>query len=340
MKINNKWLVTIIGLVISAVFLYFAFRDLKPEAVLSHLQNIDWRWILVASTLYVLVVTLISLRWRFMLRSIQAVPLRSLMMLVSIGYMGNNVYPFRSGEILRIVLLQHHHRIPFAKGATTVVVERILDGLIMLSFVVVPLLFIDVASPLVRQVAGVAAPVFVGAMVVFLVLAARPNWMRWMIRTVCRFLPARLEQIVTHLGEEVIGGLEGLRTPLDLLGAVLCTYASWMVEASIYWTVSFAFGLNVSYPQILLVTGVVNLAGLIPAAPGQIGVFEFAAKSVMLAYGVAEPKAQAYALVVHVILWLPVTVAGFIFLAREGLGWSAIARAREQVMASGTASSD
>ncbi len=328
MKIN-KWLVTIIGLVISAVFLYFAFRDLKPDAVVSHLQSVDWRWILVASTLYILVVALISLRWQFMLRSIQPVPLRSLMMLVSIGYMGNNVYPFRSGEILRTMLLQHHHHIPFAKGVTTVVVERILDGLIMLSFVVVPLLFIDMASPVVRQVATFSAPIFVGAMAVFLVLAARPDWMRWLLRIVCRFLPVKLEQIVTHLGEEVIAGLEGLRTPLDLLGAVLCTYASWMVEASIYWTVSFAFGLNLSYPQVILVTGVVNLAGLIPAAPGQIGVFELAVKSVVLAYGVAEPQAQAYALVVHVILWLPVTVAGFIFLAREGLGWSAITRARE-----------
>lgn len=328
----NKWLVTIIGLVISALFLYLAFRDLQPEAVISHLQSLDWGWILVASTMYTLVVTLISLRWQFMLRSIQSVPLRSLMMLVSIGYMGNNVYPFRSGEILRTVLLQHHHQIPFAKGATTVVVERILDGLIMLSFVVISLLFIDVTSPLVRQVAGVAAPIFVGAMAIFLVLAARPNWMRWIIRLVCRFLPGRLAQIVTHLGEDVIAGLQGLRTPLDLAGAVLCTYASWMVEASIYWAVSFAFGLNLTYPQVLLVTGVANLAGLVPAAPGQIGVFEFAVKSVMLAYGITEAQAQAYALVVHVILWLPVTVAGFIFLAREGLGWSAISRAREQAM--------
>lgn len=336
----KKWLITTIGLVISAVFLFLAFRNLNPWAVVAYLQGIHWGWLLVASLLYFAVVPLISVRWYFMLRSVQPIPLRSLVALVSIGYMGNNVYPFRSGEVLRVILLQHHHRVPLARAATTVIVERVMDGLVMLSFVVLPLLLIDLASPLVRQVAMVAAPIFVGAMMMFLILAARPDWLRWLLRLIGRFLPGALNRFILHLGEDVLAGLEGLRTPLDLAGAVTFTFASWMVEAVIYLTVSLAFGLNLTYPQMLLITGVVNLAGIVPAAPGQIGVFEFAVKTILLAYGVAEPQAQAYALVVHVILWLPVTIAGFIFLAREGLGWSAITRACEEVIVHSMAGSD
>jgi uncharacterized membrane protein YbhN (UPF0104 family) len=97
----------------------------------------------------------------------------------------------------------------------------------------------------------------------------------------------------------------------------------------VYWLVSFAFNLNVGYPVMLLVVGVVNLAGLIPASPGQIGVFEFFVRTVLMAVGVDEATATAYALVVHVVIWLPVTLVGFYFLARQGLNWQAVTHARE-----------
>lgn len=39
--------------------------------------------------------------------------------------------------------------------------------------------------------------------------------------------------------------------------------------------VAVAMGIETGYVSMLLVVGVVNLAGLIPASPGQLGVFEF-----------------------------------------------------------------
>jgi uncharacterized membrane protein YbhN (UPF0104 family) len=91
----------------------------------------------------------------------------------------------------------------------------------------------------------------------------------------------------------------------------------------------WAFGLELGYPVALLVVGTVNLAGLIPASPGQVGVYEFFASSVMEAVGVAQDRALAYAIVVHIVIWLPVTLAGFAFLVRYGLGWNDITKAKE-----------
>jgi uncharacterized membrane protein YbhN (UPF0104 family) len=102
-----------------------------------------------------------------------------------------------------------------------------------------------------------------------------------------------------------------------------------MLEASVYWLVSFAVNLQVDYATMLLVVGVVNLAGLLPASPGQLGVFEFFVIAVLTTVGIAEAQATAYALVIHLVIWLPVTLAGFFFLARYGLGWSALVSARE-----------
>ncbi|MEZ4671770.1 MAG: lysylphosphatidylglycerol synthase domain-containing protein [Anaerolineae bacterium] len=71
------------------------------------------------------------------------------------------------------------------------------------------------------------------------------------------------------------------------------------------------------------------MAGLIPASPGQIGVFEFFVSLILTGVGVAQEQARAYALVVHVVIWLPVTLAGFLSLVRQGLGWSTITQARD-----------
>lgn len=325
----KKWLFPLIGLLISAIFLYFGFRNLKIEAVLTHIRDAEPLWLLIGAVVYFLGVTLISLRWRFLLRAIKQIPLKNLVPLVIVGYMGNNVYPFRSGEFLRVILLQRRERIPVARAMTTVIVERVFDGLVMLTFIAVSLLLGEIASPEIRRIVVVAAPLFVTALAIFFILAARPNLLRRLLQLFSHVLPGRLHEIVLHLGEEVIGGLEGLRSPADLAGAVVTSYASWMIEASVYLIVSYAFNLGVTYPVMLLAVGVVNLAGLIPASPGQLGVFEFFVSLVLVAAGVADAQAKAYALVVHVVIWLPVTLAGFFFLARQGLGFGAITHASD-----------
>ena len=242
----NKWLAVGFGLLISLVFLWFAFRNLNPAAVWAQIQHVNVGWLIVGALWYFVGVSLISIRWQFLLRSIKPVSLRGLIPLVAIGYMGNNVYPFRSGEILRVLLLQRNYQVPVTRAATTVVVERVFDGLVMLTFIAVSLMFVDIQTVEIRRVAMVATPIFLTAVVIFFALAARPDVLRRLLHLMGRILPGRIHRIVTRLADEVIGGLQALRSPADLAGAVFFSFASWMVEASVYWIVSFAFGLGVS----------------------------------------------------------------------------------------------
>lgn len=326
---RNRRLLVVLGLVVSAIFLFLAFRGLHPEAFIGSLSDVDPLLLIVGAVVYFAAVTVIALRWQFLLRAVQFIPLRQLAGIVAIGYMGNNVYPLRAGEALRIFLLKRNHDVAVAKATTTVVVERAFDGLVMLTFILVSLLFVDVQSDAINTVANVATPIFVTAMLVFFVLAAHPNLLRRLVKLFERILPEPVARVLDSLSEDVLAGLEGLRSPVHLAGAAISSFVTWGIEASVYWLVMFAFGLEQTYPLALLVVGTVNLAGLLPASPGQVGVYEFFASSVMMAAGIQQDTALAYAIVVHIVIWLPVTVVGFILLARQGLGWSAIQRARE-----------
>ncbi len=325
----NKWVLVALGIGISLVFLWLAFGNLELDAVLGYIRQVNLPLLALAVLVFILSVVLIAWRWGFLLRAVGHVPLGYLSQLVMIGYMGNNVYPFRSGEVLRVVLLQHHDRIPMAKSATTVVVERVFDGLVMLTFIIVALRFVDVSSPEIQAMVNVASVVFLVAVALFFALAFRPDWMRAALRLVERLLPARLAKLVDHIGEGILSGLESLRSPKDLAGAVFASFASWLVHAVVYWLVAAAFGLRLGYPVMLLAVGMVNLAGLIPASPGQIGIFEYFGGLALIAVGVPREQAKAFALVTHVVVWLPATVLGFYYLIRQGLGWSAITHARE-----------
>ncbi len=326
---RSKWLVAGIGIIISGVLLLLAFRNLQPQQVWASIQRANSLLLLAGAVWYFAAVTVITLRWQFLLNAIRRVPLRDLLPLVCIGYAGNNIYPFRSGELLRIVLLQRKHQIPLARGTTTVVVERIFDGLVMLTFIFLALLISDVPSAEVRTVAMIAAPIFLTGLVVFFGLAARPNALRRLFEIVSRLLPNRLHTMIAGLVEDVISGLEGLRTPGNLLGTIISSYITWSLEASVYWLVASAFNLEASYLTMLLVVGVVNLAGLIPASPGQFGVFETFVSVVLVSAGIPQVTALAYAVTVHMVIWLPVTVVGLIFLLQHGLNFSALTRAQQ-----------
>ncbi len=326
---RRQRLLVLVGVVISLIFLALAFNGLNPSAVWANISAANPLLLIAAAVWFFASTIAIAARWGALLTSAKRLPLGALFRLVCITYMGNNVYPLRAGEVLRIALVNRDHGIPLARITTTVLIERIFDGLVMLSFIIIALPLTGIASPEVQTVANAAAPLFGVALIVFFVLAAQPNLMRRLIALISGILPARLGEIVRGLGDDVIAGFEGLRTPAHLAGAVGYSYLSWVLHAGVFWLVAFAFGLDVDLPLMLLVVGVVNLAGLIPASPGQIGVYEFFVILVMTAAGIANETATAYALVVHVVIWLPVTLLGFYFLVRRGLSINALARAQD-----------
>ena len=90
-----------IGIVISAVFIYMALPGLHFQLVLETLQSANYWWLLPGVAVFFVGLWVRTWRWQYMLRPIKPVPILHLFPLVCIGYFGNNVFPFRAGEVLR-----------------------------------------------------------------------------------------------------------------------------------------------------------------------------------------------------------------------------------------------
>jgi uncharacterized protein (TIRG00374 family) len=183
----------------------------------------------------------------------------------------------------------------------------------------------------IQQVAVIGTGVFIGALAVFLLAAMFPQVTAkvglWMIE---RFTPQRIHAKIIGIMNKFLDGLASLRSPLNVLMVFFTSVIIWLLETAKYWFVMHAFSFSVSFFALMLMNGIVNLATTIPSAPGYIGTFDAPGIAVLTAYGVDQANAAGYTLTLHVALWLPITLLGAYYLAREGVKWSDNLRSETQ----------
>ncbi|MGD8998313.1 MAG: lysylphosphatidylglycerol synthase transmembrane domain-containing protein [Anaerolineae bacterium] len=323
-QLRERWPLLILGLLVSVGLLWFAFRDLELTAILTALRGANYWWLVPGVAVYFISVWFRSWRWGFLLRGTKRVSASRLYPVVVIGYMGNDVLPFRLGEVLRAYVLWRRERVNVGTSLTTAVLERLFDGLTMVLFVLLGLLFVPMSAFLGRLVV-IASAIFFGALVVFLFLAARPGLLERIAHAVIEaVVPERFRQPLFDLVDGVIDGLECLRSERDVLVVFGVTLWVWILETVKYWLVSFAFDLQLPYVGIVLMGGVVNLLTALPSLPGYIGTFEAGGIKVLEIIGAPAGPAGSYVLVLHAILLIPVTLLGLVFMAGEGVRWTEI----------------
>lgn len=316
-------------MLISAVFLWLALRGLKLQDFWQAMAGARYAWLLPGIAVYFLGVWARAWRWHYLLRPLQDIPTATMFPIVAIGYMGNNVFPARAGEVLRAVVLKRRRGVPVSASLATVIVERIFDGVVMLSFVFLnlPRLAELTASSgfvgNIQQVAVIGTAVFALALAAFLLAAMFPqSAARAGTWTITRLTPQRFHARLLGVAGKFLDGLASLRSPWNALMVFVTSLAIWLLETGKYWFVMHAFPFEVDFFTLLLMNGIVNLATTVPSAPGYVGTFDAPGIAVLVAAGVDQAVAAAYTIVLHVALWGPITALGAYYLLEEGIRWN------------------
>jgi glycosyltransferase 2 family protein len=319
-----------LGLLISALFLWLALRGLKLGDVWQDIRQANYWWLIPSVTAYFVGVWARTWRWDYMLRPLKHIPMARLFPVVVIGYMGNNVYPFRAGELLRSYVLRRREAVPMSASLATVVVERVFDGLVMLLFVFVALPLAPLPSETLQTTVIVASAGFFGAMILFFFMAAYPRQaMRLFGWLGARFLPERIGRPLLDFTGRFLTGLDSLRSFGNVVMIFATSIVIWLLETVKYWFIMQAFPFDVSFFALMLMNGIVNLATTLPSAPGYVGTFDAPGIAVLVLYGVPDSIAAAYTLSLHAALWLPITLLGAVYMLREGLSWRDFGKATE-----------
>ncbi len=324
MKRWQFWL----GILISAIFLYLALRGLHLGDMWGIVKHARYGWLVPGVAVYFMGVWVRAWRWHYLLRPLKSISTRTMFPIVAIGYMGNNIYPARAGEVLRAVVLKRKEAVPVSASLATIIVERVYDGVVMLAFVFLnlpELARLTVDSGFAGDIQTLAlwgAMAFIGVLAIFLAAAMFPTRAEKLVTALIKWLvPLRFQESVSGVAMRFLEGLESLRSPREALMVFFTSVVIWLLETGKYWFVMHAFDFQVSFFALMLMNGIVKLATTIPSAPGYVGTFDAPGIAVLQAYGVDQAVAAGYTLVLHVALWLPITILGAYYLAREGIHW-------------------
>lgn len=327
----------ILGILISVALLYYAFRGVDLHEVVVRIREAD-PWLLIAASIgATLVFPLRGVRWGPILRPVHpGSRFKPRFAATCIGFMANNLLPARVGEFARAYALSRLEPVRVSASFGSLVVERIFDGITVVSFLLIALAWPTFPEFSGRDFGGAATALgivfIIGFTGLVLMVHAPDRAVRVFQRTLGRVLPGKVRRPIVDALEAFLEGVAAIREWRLVLITLGWSVAVWGVGAVGFWLGFKAFGLDVPFVGAVFLQSVIALAVALPSAPGFFGLFEAGARiGLVEVWGVESSQAVAFALGFHIAGFIPITVLGLYYLWRLGMSWRDVEDSEEVV---------
>ncbi|MEO7985335.1 MAG: lysylphosphatidylglycerol synthase transmembrane domain-containing protein [Gemmatimonadales bacterium] len=319
----KRILSAVLGIALSIGLLLWAMRGVNLADVGARLRAAHTMPLFIATVIATATYPLRVFRWLLLLRRDDDGPLSAMPLwhAVAIGFMANNILPFRAGELVRVFAAARLTGSPFGTVLSSVAVERIFDGLAVVALLAIGLIGSDLPAGVTvggvsvaraAQTAGLLAGL---ALIAAMLVVAFPLAAEGLVR---RALPTgRITDRIVSIIEGIRLGLTALRSPSRLAGVVCWSLVIWMLNAFAFYVAFAAFDIPVSYAGALVLQGVLVVGISVQFSPGFVGQFEAAIVAALALYGVRNDVASSYAIAYHTVTFLPIVLLGFWSLARS-----------------------
>jgi uncharacterized protein (TIRG00374 family) len=324
--------------------LAWALRGVPASAVWTAVRQAEFGWLGLGGLAFVLSFAVRAQRWGTLLAgqgekggfSIRHAA-------IYIGFAGNCLLPASAGELARAAALQRFGRVPFGTAVGSILAERLLDAVVVFVFLITPLLagVVSGAGLGVLRLEWMAIALVVVS-VLFVAAAASPERITRLAEGTLSLLGfRRAARKLGHAVGSLLAGLDALRRPGRAGRAMAETIVIWLLTGLTYWFALIAFGVSSpGYVGALFIQSVAALGIALPSTPGYFGPYEAALRLGLDAFAVSPHVIVAYALTVHLLIYVTVVTVGLVVAVRLGLSWSDLRRPgpNAPAMAGGSAS--
>ena len=311
---NGRKLIRLaLGMAMALLFVWLTLRHIDTARIAAVMRGARLD-LLAAATLALCVgYACRILRWRTMLlRANPALRAIDCAGPLLASFAANNVLPFRAGDLMRAFVFNDRMHTTPGSVLATLFVERLLDLLMVILLLAVALAAFHFDS---AGIFGLGVPLLLLGAAAIVAVLLFPQILQPLLRglgRLARRLPAaaKVQQELRKV-TDTLTQLAGHSTMLRLIG---WSAGVWLIEGGVYWLVAHSLA-GVAAPQgAWLAVPVGTLATLIPSTPGYVGTFDYFTAQAMLLAGNEATAAAAFAFLVHMVLWLPGTVAGGLYL--------------------------
>jgi len=314
----KKRLLELVPWAITVVALYFAFRGISWDMLLSELKSVSVVSIGAAVALTCASYLARAYRWQYFFEERNVLPFATALKVLILGFFMNNILPARAGELVRAHVGARMINRKRTLVLATIASERLVDGL------TISLIFVCFGLGLARsgtssKLVYVAAAFGIATLAVLLTLAIRTPLFALIDRIGERFQLRAYHYAVNRL-QLFINSLSPLAKISHLPIIMAWSIAIWSIELGVYVAISLAFNVPLGLPQCVLFMVAVNFSSLIPSAPAGAGVIEAIASFVLMSLDIVGPTGEiphlakhpaiAMVLTQHVIQFLVVGIPG------------------------------
>lgn len=329
----------ILGLAVSIIALYLAFRNVPFNDLIIYLASINYVWILPAVVVILLSFALRAYRWKIILEPVGKIGFWQSFHPLMIGFMINCILPGRVGEVARPVILQKKEKIPFSTGLATVGAERVFDVGILIILFAVLLATIEIDPNLdivfgkyhlnktafmtigkgtfkllLLLIVGIALVAFDKTRNVINNLITRmpgmfffagPDLKKKIQKKFCEPLVSVVENFAT--------GFTLVKYPGKICACFSLSVVIWGLAAFSYYLVSLGCpGIELSFIDITAIMVIICFFIALPSVPGYWGIWEAGGVFALLLFGVSSKDAAGFTLANHAIQIFPVIFVGLI----------------------------
>jgi hypothetical protein len=302
------WLVPSLGYTLSALSLVWVFHSFNLRQTIADLISLDWRYVSIAVIIELSVYLSHAWRWNMLLRPMARVPFWRSVQAIYIGLYANTILPLRTGEVIRCYLVAHWNGIPISLAGTSAVIERILDGALMLIVLLITASRVPLPGYLFHgtEFLGIGLCFLIGLLIFVAVHKQEAHAV---------FSETRWMSGVRHIVEE-IHSMGNWRTMVPTLGASVVYLLLQIVPV---WVLMKSFELDLSVWAAAVVFIIQRLGTVVPNAPGNVGLQQYFSVVGLKLFYVPHETAFQFAGIMFGILTLPLLIGGFVALALTGL---------------------
>jgi uncharacterized protein (TIRG00374 family) len=296
----------------------------------SNLRDV-WRILLATNIVWFAIGFLINgsalffrtVRWRLLLHASTPPPFYPTFFANTMGYMLSTILPIRAGDVARPALLARRTNVRFSEALGTVLTERVLDLISILSLFVFFCVYrwYDFPSRVVHGGAIIAGAML--AAVILLILGFRffGNHVRRLHGWLGGFLPQRFREPWMRFFDAFAETLQITERPRAFVAVIFYTVCIWFCLTSQFWFVLMASHRPLPFDSSFFLTAATTVGIAIPT-PGGVGGFHKVCQWVLTTfYGFDIDTSVAVAVLFHIVGTLPVVVVGAVLFLREGLNW-------------------
>jgi uncharacterized protein (TIRG00374 family) len=314
-----------IGIAVSGAFLFLAVRKVDSHDVGDAFRKANY-WFLIPSIVSNFIGLWIrSFRWGVLLRPIRRIRMGHLFESTVIGFMGNNLFPARLGELIRAVVLGRKARISKTASFATIVLERMFDGATILFFLVIITGFLNLPFPdWLRKTSILGAAAVVALFSFLFALKAKTDASLKAVGKMLSPFPEKLRLRILELLKSFVEGLQMLQNWKSVAVTACLSVLLWIFPAfSLYFSM-LAAGIHLPVASAFFLLVVLCIGVAVPSAPGFIGTIQLISVLGLSIFGVPQSQSLTFSILYHLSQYIPVTGLGLVFFFSEGLSLNKI----------------